>query len=98
MYSRQKKIKQIIQELDNLPAKNNFFPKKVLNLIDFAQEFAQIWVFQSNLENSSGKNLPFLNKLKDFLEKLVSTSVVDIYGETSKPKSSGRLCSNPSLN
>ena len=35
---------QIIQKLNNSPTKTNIFPPKVLNLIDFAQDFAQISV------------------------------------------------------
>ena len=41
-------VKQIILKLNNSPIKANIFPLKVLNLIDFAQEFAQISVFLLN--------------------------------------------------
>ena len=36
-----KKLKQIIQKLNNLPTKNWFFAQKVLKLIYFAEKFAQ---------------------------------------------------------
>ena len=36
-----KKLKQIIQKLNNLPTNKYFFLKKVLTLLDFAQTLAK---------------------------------------------------------
>ena len=36
-----KKLKQIIQKLNNSPTKTNIFLKKVLKLLDFAQTYTK---------------------------------------------------------
>ena len=95
-----KKLKQIIQKLNNSPTKTNIFFKKSPEFNRFCTRFCSSFSFSSKLSLKSVKIREFWkkssilsNKLKDFLEKLKEFSeklkvsptwVGDSCGKTSK--------------